>query len=58
MTYSGLFANEETKPRKKRAKNFKRPKTLGLLWHVYHTVLAVELGLILIIEFIELMRGI
>jgi len=57
MTYESLFDHME-KPRKKRRKKIKRPKTLGLLWHVYHTVLAVELGLILIIEFIELMRGI
>ena len=57
MTYESLF-DEVDKPRKKRRKKFKRPKTLSLLWHVYHTVLAVELGLILIIEFIELMRGI
>jgi|TARA_R110001592_G_scaffold123071_1_gene330487 hypothetical protein len=57
MTYESLFDDME-KPRKKRRKKIKRPKTLGLLWHVYHTVLAVELGLILIIEFIELMRGI
>jgi hypothetical protein len=57
MTYESLF-DEVDKPRKKRRKKFKRPKTLSLLWHVYHTVLAIELGLIVIIEFIELMRGI
>ena len=57
MTYEALF-DDMDKPRKKRRKKINRPKTLGLLWHVYHTVLAVELGLILIIEFIELMRGI
>ena len=27
-----------------------------ILWHIYHTILAVELGAIVIIEFIELMR--
>jgi len=57
MTYESLFDDIE-KPRKKIKRKVKSPKTLGLLWHVYHTVLAVELGLIVIIEFIELMRGI
>jgi hypothetical protein len=57
MTDESIFDGFD-KPRKKRRKNFKRPKTLGLLWHVYHTVLAIELGLIVIIEFIELMRAI
>ena len=28
-----------------------------VIWHIYHTILAIELGLVVIIEFIELMNN-
>jgi len=34
----------------------KKKITRPILWHIYHTILAVELGIICVIEFIELMR--
>jgi hypothetical protein len=36
----------------------KQLKSRGVIWHIYHTILAIELGIIVIIESIELMRGI
>ncbi len=30
-------------------------KSKGVVWHIYHTILAIELGLVVIIEFTELM---
>lgn len=30
-------------------------KRRDIVWHIYHTILAVELGAVAIIEFIELM---
>ena len=30
--------------------------TRPILWHIYHTILAIELALIVAIEFTELMR--
>ena len=32
-----------------------RKKRRDIVWHIYHTILAVELGAVAIIEFIELM---
>tara|TARA_R100000655_G_C2868720_1_gene172940 strand:- start:231 stop:347 length:117 start_codon:yes stop_codon:yes gene_type:complete len=34
----------------------KKLKTRGLVWHLYHTILAVELGIIMVIEILEYMR--
>ena len=53
MTYSSLF-DDIDKPKRKRRKR-KTPKQ-SVLWTVYHTVLAVELLIIIIIEGIELLR--
>jgi|TARA_R110002051_G_scaffold223936_2_gene287116 hypothetical protein len=36
----------------------KKIKEQGIVWHIYHTILAIELGLVVIIEFIELMMNI
>ena len=54
MTYSSLF-DDIDKPRKKRIRRKKEEKQPAL-WTVYHTVLAVELLIIIIIEGIELLR--
>jgi hypothetical protein len=40
---------------KKRSKN-KKPEKQTVLWTVYHSILAIELGMIVVIEFIELMK--
>jgi len=32
-----------------------KKKRRDIVWHLYHTILAVELGAVAIIEFIELM---
>ena len=34
-----------------------KAKSRGIVWHIYHTILAVELGIIVIIESIELVRS-
>tara|TARA_R100001163_G_C5002132_1_gene150887 strand:- start:305 stop:430 length:126 start_codon:yes stop_codon:yes gene_type:complete len=31
-------------------------KTRNLVWHLYHTILAVELGIIMVIEILEYLR--
>jgi len=31
-----------------------KSKSRGIVWHIYHTILAVELGAIVVIESIEL----
>ena len=36
-------------------KLFKNKK--GVVWHIYHTILAIELGIFAIIEFIELIMN-
>jgi hypothetical protein len=36
----------------------RKKKGNGVIWHIYHTILAIELGLVVIIEFIELMNNI
>ena len=33
----------------------KKKKGNSAIWHIYHTILAIELALVVIIEFIELM---
>jgi len=53
MTYSTIFDDIDKPRRKKRTK--RKPKQ-SILWTVYHTVLAVELLVIIIIEGIELLR--
>tara|TARA_R100000742_G_C4270874_1_gene89656 strand:- start:409 stop:543 length:135 start_codon:yes stop_codon:yes gene_type:complete len=32
-------------------------KNKGIVWHIYHTILAIELGIVATIEFIELMMN-
>ena len=54
MTYSTIF-DDIDKPRKKRRRR-KKVEKQSVLWTVYHTVLAVELLIIIIIEGIELLR--
>ena len=51
MTDESIF-NGFSKPRKKRRK---RKVKQSVLWTVYHTILAVELLIIIIIEGIELL---
>ena len=51
MTDSSIFDNIDKPRRRKRRK----PKHT-VLWTVYHTILAVELLIIIIIEGIELLR--
>ena len=53
MTYSTIF-NEVDKPKRKRRRKTKQKQSV--LWTVYHTILAVELLIIIIIEGIELLR--
>jgi len=36
-------------------KNKKKPVKQTVLWTIYHSILAIELGMIVVIEFIELM---
>jgi len=33
----------------------KKIKKHGVVWHIYHTILAIELALVVLIEFVELM---
>jgi len=54
MTYSELFDNID-KPKKCQCHKKKQKQTV--LWTVYHTVLAVELFVIIVIEGIELFYG-
>ena len=37
------------------AEKYKKKNRRDLVWHIYHTILALELGAVAIIEFIELM---
>ncbi len=60
MTHEGLFKDID-KPKKPKCcgcHNNKKQQKQTVLWTVYHTILAVELGMIVVIEFIELMRGV
>ena len=54
MTYSELFDNID-KPKRKRRR--RKPQKQTVLWTVYHTILAVELFVIIVIEGIELFYG-
>jgi|TARA_R100001244_G_C5147088_1_gene128966 hypothetical protein len=36
----------------------RKKKSNGIVWHIYHAILVIELALIVIIEFIELMNNI
>jgi len=53
MTYSTIF-DDMDKPRKRRRRRKAVKQTV--LWTVYHTILALELLVIIIIEGIELLR--
>ena len=53
-TYSELFDNID-KPKKCQCHKKKQKQTV--LWTVYHTILAVELFVIIVIEGIELFYG-
>lgn len=53
MTYSTIF-DELDKPKRKRRRKIKQKQSV--LWTVYHTILAVELLIIIIIEGVELLR--
>jgi hypothetical protein len=48
------YIHKTIKKNKKKAKK----ENHSVVWHFYHTILAVELGMIVVIEFIELMRDI
>ena len=43
-------------PKSNQSKENKYPKNYYVLWNIYHTLLALFLGLIVIIELIELVR--
>ena len=43
-------------PKSKNLKDNKYKKNYYVLWNIYHTLLALFLGLIVIIELIELVR--
>jgi hypothetical protein len=57
MTDSSIF-DDMDKPKKYCSCHKKKKKEKQtILWTVYHTILAVELGMIVIIETIELLGG-
>ena len=56
MTYSELFDNID-KPKRKRCYCKKKQQKQTVLWTVYHTILALELLAIIIIEGVELFYG-
>ena len=59
MTDSSLFDGVNYKPiYKKNKKQKKKKQKQSVLWTVYHTILAVELLIIIIIEGIELYYGV
>jgi hypothetical protein len=55
MTDSSLFDGVNYKPLKKRKQ--KKKEKQSVLWTVYHTILAIELLIIIIIEGVELYHG-
>ncbi len=57
MTDSSLFDGINYKPLKKKKRKQKSKKKQSVLWTVYHTILAIELLIIIIIEGIELYNG-
>ena len=54
MTDSGLFDGVSYKPIKKKKRKQNKKQKQSVLWTVYHTILALELLIIIIIEGIEL----
>ena len=60
MTDSSLFDGVNYKPLKKKKQKKKKQKKKAkqsVLWTVYHTILAIELLIIIIIEGVELYHG-
>ena len=57
MTYSELLDSAfiNNKPKKKKCCSCHKKSKQTVLWTVYHTVLAVELAIIILIEGIELL---
>ena len=55
MTDNSLFDGVNYKPLKKRKQKSKTKQSV--LWTVYHTILAIELLIIIIIEGVELYHG-
>ena len=56
MTDSSIFDGMD-KPKRKRCNCKKKQQKQTVLWTIYHTILAVELLAIIIIEGIELFYG-
>jgi hypothetical protein len=54
MTDSSLFDGVNYKPLKKKKRKQKKKAKQSVLWTVYHTILAVELLIIIRIEGIEI----
>jgi hypothetical protein len=57
MTDSSLFDGVNYKPLKKKKRKQKKKAKQSVLWTVYHTILAIELLIIIIIEGVELYHG-
>ena len=57
MTDSSLFDVVNYKPLKKKKRKQKKKEKQSVLWTVYHTILAIELLIIIIIEGVELYHG-
>ncbi len=57
MTESSLFDGVNYKPLKKKKRKQKKKEKQSVLWTVYHTILAIELLIIIIIEGVELYHG-
>jgi len=57
MTDSSLFDGVNYKPLKKKKRKQKKKQKQSVLWTVYHTILAIELLIIIIIEGVELYHG-
>jgi len=57
MTDSSLFDGVNYKPLKKKKRKQKKKEKQSVLWTVYHTILAIELLIIIIIEGAELYHG-
>jgi hypothetical protein len=57
MTDSSLFDGVNYKPLKKKKRKQKSKTKQSVLWTVYHTILAIELLIIIIIEGVELYHG-
>jgi|TARA_R100001463_G_C3510762_1_gene219932 hypothetical protein len=57
MTDSSLFDGVNYKSLKKKKRKQKKKEKQSVLWTVYHTILAIELLIIIIIEGVELYHG-